>query len=293
MKQLNQKILPFFSVLLFLLSISTVVFAEENGSIQIKGSDTMVNLGQAWAEAFMQENPSALIAVTGGGSGTGIAAAINGTCDIVQSSREMTSKEYELAKARGYDMKEVKVAIDAIAFVVHPENLVSEIKIEQLSDIFTGKIKNWKEIGGKDEPILVLSRERNSGTHVYVLEEVVRKGKKNGPEEFESSVLMMPSSQAIEQEVAENKTAIGYFGLGYLNPRIKALSIYQEKASKFVTPILENVLSGEYPVSRPLLFYLAGEAQGIVKQFIDFVLSEKGQTVVLDMHFVPLRKNSA
>ena len=289
MQNLVRKI--FGSISIIFLSVSPVVFAGD--SITLKGSDTMVNLGQAWAEVFMQQNPSASIAVTGGGSGTGIAALINGTCDIAQSSRDMTPKEYELGRSKKLDIKEISVGIDALAVVVHPENPVQDLTIAQLSDMFTGKIKNWKEVGGKDEPILVLSRERNSGTHVYFLEEVVRKGKKDGPEEFASSVLMMPSSQAIEQEVSTNKAAIGYFGLGYLNPKIRALNISQEKTKTFVAPSLENALNETYPLSRPLHFYLPHEPQGLVKQFIDFVLSEKGQAVVLDMHFVPLRKNSA
>ncbi len=148
-------------------------------------------------------------------------------------------------------------------------------------------------MGGPDEPILVLSRERNSGTHVYVLEEVVRKGKKDGMEEFAPSVLMMPSSQAIEQEIAANRTAIGYFGLGYLSSRVKALHIFQAKTGEFIAPTLESAIDKTYPLSRPLLFYLPGEAQGVVKEFIDFVLSEKGQTIVREMDFVPLTTSSS
>ncbi|MBI1977414.1 MAG: PstS family phosphate ABC transporter substrate-binding protein [Candidatus Omnitrophica bacterium] len=269
------------------------VHAADSQSIQIKGSDTMVNLGQAWAEAFMEANPSVLIAVTGGGSGTGIAALLNRTCDIAQSSREMSEKEYELAESKGLEVQRMSVGIDSIVFVVHPENPVSQLTIDQLSDIFTAKITNWKEVGGPDEPILVLSRERNSGTHVYVLEEIVRKGKKDGTEEFAPSVLMMLSSQAIEQEVTDNKTAIGYFGLGYLNEQVKALSIYNPKTNTYVAPNLEDALNGTYPISRPLLFYLPNKLEGAVKQFVDFVLSEKGQSIVLDMNFVPLKKSEA
>ncbi|MBI4358743.1 MAG: phosphate ABC transporter substrate-binding protein [Candidatus Omnitrophica bacterium] len=292
MKHLFNRVLTAVLFTFSSLSLPVIVLAEDAHSIQIKGSDTMVNLGQAWAEAFMGENPSALIAVTGGGSGTGIAALMNGTCNIAQSSREMSEKEYGLARQKGLDIKEIQVGIDALAVVVHPENPVRELTIDQLSDIFTGKVKNWKELGGKDEPILVLSRERNSGTHVYFLEEVVRKGKKDSREEFAPPVLMMLSSQAVEQEAAENKTAIGYFGLGYLNERVKALNLLSEKTKTYVAPTVENALDGTYPLSRPLLFYLPGEAQGIVKEFIDFVLSQKGQSIVLDMRFVPLRSES-
>ena len=282
-----------FLLLSLLCSLSRYSFAEEAGSIQMKGSDTMVNLGQAWAEAFMQKNPSALIAVTGGGSGTGIAALLNGTCDVAQSSRQISDKEYALAKEKGIKVQEIQTSMDAIAFVVHPDNPVAQIAIGQLSDIFTGKITNWKELGGEDKPILVLSRERNSGTHVYVLEDVVRKGNAKGPEEFAPSVLMMSSSQAIEQEVSSNRAAIGYFGLGYLNPSTKALAVRQEKTGAFVQPSLESALDGSYPVARPLYFYLPNELQGLVRQFVDFVLSGEGQDIVLDMHFIPLPKDKA
>ncbi|MBI4372378.1 MAG: PstS family phosphate ABC transporter substrate-binding protein, partial [Candidatus Omnitrophica bacterium] len=273
------------------LSVSSIGFADE--SMTVKGSDTMVNLGQAWAEAFMGENPSALIAVTGGGSGTGIAALMSGTCDIAQSSRDMTKKEYELAQAKGLNVQEIIVGMDALAVVAHPSNPVQEVTIAQLSGIFSGKIKNWKEIGGNNEPILVLSRERNSGTHVYFLEEVVRKGEKNNPEEFAPSVLMMPSSQAIEQEVADNPSAIGYFGLGYLSSKVKPLRIFQEETKTVIEPTVENALNKTYPLSRPLYFYLPNEAQGLVKQFVDFALSEKGQAIVLEMHFVPFHQSLA
>lgn len=253
----------------------------------------MVNLGQAWAEVFMQENPSAVIAVTGGGSGTGITALISGTCQIAQSSREMSGKEHELARSKSLDVQEIKVGIDALAVVRHPTNPVEELTIDQLSDIFTGKITNWKDVGGQDENILVLSRERNSGTHVYFLEEVVRKGKKDSPNEFAPTVLMMLSSQAIEQEVAETKPAIGYFGLGYVNSRVRVLKIFQEKTKAYVLPSVESAIDGTYPLSRPLLFYLPGKPQGVVKQFVDFVLSERGQAVVREMHFVPLPKDGS
>jgi len=290
MKKLVRVVLT--GVAVFSLNVLPIVSAQEHGSIQIKGSDTMVNLGQAWAEEFMKENPTTSIAVTGGGSGTGIAALLNKTCDIAQSSREMSQKERDLAKTKGLNVQELKVGIDAVAVVTHPDNPIAQLTIDQLSDIFTGKIKNWKEVGGKDDAILVLSRDRNSGTHVFMLEDVVRKGKKGGTEEFAPSVLMMPSSQAIEQEISGNHAALGYFGLGYLSPKVKALKILQEKTKTFVAPAVESALDGSYPLSRPLYFYLPHQAEGVVKQFVDFTLSEKGQAIVLDMHFVPLRKNS-
>ena len=177
------------------------VHAKE-GMIQIKGSDTIVNLSQAWAEEFMAENPKVSIAVTGGGSGTGIAALINGTTNIANSSRKIKKKEIDDAQKSGYYPEEFKVAVDALAVIVNPANPVKELTIDQLSGIFTGKITNWNEVGGKNEKILVLSRERNSGTHMYFLEQVLRKGNEKGPEEFAPSTLMLPSSEAIISETS-------------------------------------------------------------------------------------------
>lgn len=278
-----------FFVLVFSFQPSLFA-APETNSIQIKGSDTMVNLGQAWAEAFMEQHPEALIAVTGGGSGTGISALMSGSCDIAQSSRDMSPKEFEQAKSKGLDVQDILVGIDAVVMVVHPDNPVEELTIDQLSDIFTEKITNWKEVGGKDESILVLSRERNSGTHVYVLEDVVRKGKKDGSEEFAPSVLMLSSSQAIEQEVSSSLAALGYFGLGYLNPNVKALRIFNSKTNTYVAPSMETALDKTYPLSRPLHFYLPRPPEGIVKEFSDFVLSDEGQKIVQETHFVPIEK---
>ena len=277
--------LKIFSVL-FLLAVP----ALSADSIQIKGSDTMVNLGQAWAEEFMAQHPEVSIAVTGGGSGTGIAAIISGTCDIAQSSRDITPEEKEMAEARGAEIKETMVAYDGIAVIVHPSNPLTQITVEQLSDIFTGKVTNWSQIGGPDKDILVLSRERNSGTHVFFLEEVVRKGNAKGPEEFAPGALMMPSSQAIIQEVQANEAAISYVGLGYVDDTIKILNVAKDAAAPATTPSLETVQSGEYAISRPLLFYTKGEPEGRLKEFTEFVLSDEGQEIVGALDFVPLNK---
>lgn len=259
--------------------------------IQIKGSDTMVNLGQAWAEEFMAEHPETSIAVTGGGSGTGIAALINGTATLAQSSREMKPEEKtNVLKSTGKEVKEFKVGMDALAIIVNPANPISKLSIEQLSDIFTSKIKNWKGVGGVDEPMLVLSRERNSGTHVYFLEHVVRKGNAKGPEEFAPSILMMPSSQAIVQEVARSRAAIGYVGLGYVTKNLKTLGVKKDAQTPAVGPSIETAQNGNYPISRLLYLYSAGELEGMVKTFIDFVKSAKGQEIVQTLDFVPLKE---
>jgi len=281
-------------VTIFFLALSILpVWAEElTGSLQIKGSDTMVNLGQAWVEEFMAKNPSISIAVTGGGSGTGIAAIINGTCDIAQASRKMKPQEIELAKSKGHEVKEIEVAIDALEVIAHPSNPVQQLTIDQLSDIFTGKITSWKDVGGKDEPILILSRERNSGTHVYFLEHVLRKGNEKGPEEFNPRALMLPSSQSIVEEVAGNSRAIGYVGMGYVTERQKRIAVAKTSEGPFVLPSVETALDKTYPIARPLLMYVPNQPNELVKTFLDFVLSDRGQGIVLQMDFVPLRKKT-
>ncbi|MDD5218397.1 MAG: phosphate ABC transporter substrate-binding protein, partial [Candidatus Omnitrophica bacterium] len=259
--------------------------AGDTGMIQIKGSDTMVNLGQAWAEEFMAKHPEASIAVTGGGSGTGIASLINGTCDVAECSRTMKPQELELAKKNGRDVREFEVAVDALAVVIHPSNPVQHLTVEQLSGIFTGEIMNWKEVGGKDQKILALSRDRNSGTHIYFLEHVVRKGNEKGPEQFAPAVLMLPSSQSIIDEVAQSDSAIGYIGLGYVSPKVKTVAIAQAKEGPFVLPSIATAMDKTYPLARPLLFYTKDEPQGTEKAFIDFVLSAEGQEIVKVMDF--------
>lgn len=258
-------------------------------AIQIKGSDTMVNLGNAWAEEFRKRRPEIPIAVTGGGSGTGIAALVNGTCDIAQSSRAMKEKEKELAAQKGRPVKEIKVAIDALVVAVHPANPVEKLTIEQLSDIFTGKTTSWKAMGGPDKEIIMLSRERNSGTHVYFLEHVVRRGNEKGQEEFAKNVLMMPSSQAIHDEIATSPDAIGYYGLGYLSEKNKAVAVAASPEGPFVKPSADAAMKGTYPIARPLFFYVPGEPAGDLEAFIEFCLSDDGQKVVAREEFVPLR----
>jgi phosphate transport system substrate-binding protein len=189
----------------------------ERKAIQNKGSDTIVNIALAWAEAYRQVAPDVSIAVTGGGSGTGIAALINGTVDIANASRAMKDSEIEEARANGFEPVEHVIAIDALAIILHPDNPVSQLTIDQLADIYTGRITNWQDVGGNDAPIVLLSRETNSGTHVYFLEEVVRKGEESS-DIFAPQTLLMPSSVGITSELRRNPNAIGYDGLGYVDP---------------------------------------------------------------------------
>jgi len=265
--------------------------SQQANAIQIKGSDTMVNLGQAWAEEFMKTNPKVSVAVTGGGSGTGIAALFSNTCDIAELSRELKAEEIEMAKQKGFQPKQITVALDGLAVVVHPANPLSQLTMDQLAAIFSGSVSNWKEIGGSDLPIVVLSREVNSGTHVYFKEHVLRRNRKESQVEFAPTALMLPSSQAIADEVAQNPGAIGYYGMGYISVKEKALAIAKDGNSPFVQPTIENVVSNAYPISRPLLMVSRGEPKGLVADFINFVLGVEGQKIVAKIDFVPVKSN--
>ena len=261
--------------------------ASLDGAILIKGSDTMVNLCQAWAEAFMAKHPKVNVAVTGGGSGTGIAALISGTCDLAAASRTMKPKETEQAQSRGITPKEWTTALDGLAVVVHPKNPIKQLTIEQLAALFTGQITNWRALGGIDAAVVLLSREVNSGTHVYFKEHVL--GSADGQQrEFSPEALLLPSSQAIADEVAANPAAIGYYGMGYLNPKNTAVAIAKTSAGPYITPTEDAVKSGTYPISRPLLLYSKDQPTGIVQAFVEFVLSPEGQTIVRKTDFVPV-----
>jgi phosphate transport system substrate-binding protein len=262
---------------------------QQANAIQIKGSDTMVNLGQAWAEAFMKVNPKVSVAVTGGGSGTGIAALLSNTCDIAELSRELKPEEIFMAKQKGFEPKQITVALDGLAVVVHPANPVSRLTLDQLAAIFSGSVSNWQEVGGTDLAIVVLSREVNSGTHVYFKEHVLRRGRKESQVEFAANALMLSSSQAIADEVAQNPGAIGYYGMGYISAKEKALAIAMDANSLYVQPTIENVISNAYPISRPLLMVTRGQPLGLVASFINFVLSPEGQKIVVKIDFVPVK----
>jgi len=256
--------------------------------IENKGSDTLVNLALAWAEAYAQVRPHVRISVTGGGSGTGIAALINGTVDIANASRAMKPEEIEKARANGIEPVEFIVARDAIAVVVHPSNPVDGLTLQQLSDIYTGKITNWQEVGGEDRPIVLLSRESNSGTYMYFLENVVRLGNKDSALLFSPDALLMPSSEGISAEIRQNPNAIGYDGLGYVTPDQKVLAVARDSSGPYVLPSVDTVNDGSYPIARPLYMYTAGEPGGEVKAYLDWILSD-GQRIVPELGFVPLR----
>lgn len=257
-------------------------------AIQNKGSDTMVNLALAWAEAYRQQSPDVAIAVTGGGSGTGIAALINGTVDIANASREMKESEIEQARAKGVEPIEHVVAIDALAVIVNPANPVSQLTIDQLADIFTGRITNWQELGGDDAGIILVSRETNSGTHVYFLDEVVRKGDEENSDIFAPQTMLMPSSVGITSEIQRNPYAIGYDGLGYVTEHEKLIAVARDAASPFVLPTVESGADGTYPIARDLYMITAGEPSGAIADFIAWIVGPAGQQIVADLGFVPL-----
>lgn len=266
----------------------TPAAAGVTSSIQNKGSDTMVNLALAWAELYGQIHPEVQIAVTGGGSGTGIAALINGTVDMANASRRIKDEERSQAQANGIEPTEYIVAGDAIAIVVHPSNPVDSLTIAQLSAIFAGQIANWREVGGDDRPIVLLSRESNSGTHVYFLEQVVRQGDEEDETLFSPDTLLMPSSEGISAEVRQNPNAIGYDGLGYVTPDQKVVAVARDDTESPIQPTIETVKSGEYPIARGLYIYTAGEAQGAVYDYLDWIFGPEGQAIVQELGFVPL-----
>jgi phosphate transport system substrate-binding protein len=283
--------------LVFLLSGSLACREERAGntgstrsgakSIENKGSDTLVNLALAWAERYMQEHPERRISVTGGGSGTGIASLMNGTADIANVSREMKTEEIRAVQANGVTPVKFVVALDAIAVVANPSNPVGALTMQQISDIYTGKITNWRKVGGEDRPIVLLSRESNSGTYVYVLEHVIRMGNPKSKILFSPETLLMPSSEGISTEVRQNPNAIGYDGLGYVTPDQKVLAVARDANGPYVLPSIRTVNDGSYPISRPLYMYTAGEPEEQVKIYLDWVLGQ-GQKLVSELGFVPL-----
>jgi len=260
-------------------------------AIQNKGSDTLVNVALAWAEAYREVEPDVPIAVTGGGSGTGIAALINGTVDVANASRAMKDKEIEEAQSNGIDPIEYTVAIDALAIITNLDNPVGELTIQELSDMYTGRVTNWKDVGGNDAPIILLSRETNSGTHVYFLEEVVRRGEKENTDIFAPQTLLMPSSVGITSEVRRNPNAIGYDGLGYVDAKHeKIISVASGSDSDYIVPSVESASAGVYPLARNLYMYTAGEPAGALADYLDWILGAEGQEIVAKLGFVPLTK---
>ena len=262
--------------------------AQQATLIENKGSDTIVNLALAWAEAYQVKTPEVSLSVTGGGSGTGIASLINGTTDIANASRQIKAEEVELATSNGQNPVEFVIARDAIGVIVHKENPLEQLTLQEISDIYSGKINNWQELGGYDRPIVRVSRETNSGTHVYFLEEVLRLGEEENSTLFARDTLLLPSSEGIIAEVSTNPNAIGYDGLGYITPEVKVLGIASGPGNPYILPSAETVNQGTYPIARDLYMYTAQEPQGEVKRYMDWIFSPDAQAIVTELGFVPI-----
>ena len=257
--------------------------------IQNKGSDTIVNLALAWAEAYQKTHPEILISVTGGGSGTGISALMNNTVDLANASRAISQDEIAQAKNLGFEPYEYVVAQDAIAVIVNNQNPVDALTLEQISAIYRGEYTNWSELGGEDRPIVCLSRETNSGTHVYFLETVIRLGDKEDKSIFSPKTLLLPSSEGIIAEVRENPNAIGYDGLGYVTDEVKTLAIAPAPGEDAILPSIETVNDDTYPISRELFMYTRGEPNDTIKAYLEWILSPEAQEIVRSLGFVPVR----
>mgnify|MGYP003787402927 CR=1 FL=1 len=264
-----------------------------SGFIDITGSNTVTPISTLYAEEFMSANPQVNVAVSGPGSGAGIAALINGTTDICQSSRPIKQSEIDQALSNGINVTETRIATDAIAVIVLPSNPVSELTVEQLSGIYTGAITNWKQLGGLDASIVALARDTNSGTHVYFKEAIVQMDGLPGKDtslEYGGAVQLLPSTSTGVTQVSQNQNAIFYIGLGYMDDTVKALGIKKTSSSSAVLPSLQTALDNTYPISRGLYYYTDGEPGGLIKAFVDYALSDKGQELVESAGFVPVAK---
>jgi phosphate transport system substrate-binding protein len=266
-----------------LLAAATVNPVSAQGrNITIKGSDTMVILGQRWAEAYMKKNPGASIQVTGGGSGVGIAALINGTTDIAESSRPMKDAEKtQLQQKRGVPTVELPVALDGLAVYVHETSPIQELSLEQLKRIYTGAAKNWKDVGGRDERIILYGRENSSGTYAYFKEHVLENA------DYYPTTQTLPGTAAVINAVAKDIRGIGYGGIAYLKG-VKAIKVKKNASSPAVEPTLDNVQKNIYPISRFLYWYLAGQPKDQIKKLTDWVVTAEGQAVVNDVGYYPL-----
>lgn len=259
-----------------------VVSGGHKSVVTVKGSDTVLPLTQKEAEKFMQIHPESMITVTGGGSGVGIAALQDGTTDIAMSSRPLKTDEKIKLDELKIKYNEVIIAYDALAVVVNLKNKISQLTREQLEAIYTGKVTNWKDVGGADLKIVCYSRESSSGTYEFFKEHVM--DKKN----YASSVLNLPATGAIVQSVSQTEGAIGYIGLAYETKEVKPISVSYDQGKTFILPSILTAKDKSYPVSRPLYYYFPLDKEASVKPFIDYILSNEGQTLVQEVGYVPL-----
>ncbi len=254
----------------------------EQQAITVKGSDTMVLLGQRWAEEYMKAHPDVTIQVTGGGSGTGIAALINGTTQICQASRPMKPEEKgSVRQKRNAEAVEIPVALDALAIYLNESNSIDHLSMEQIRRIFRGEITNWKEVGGKDSGIVLYGRENNSGTYVFFKEHVLANA------DFAEKYQALPGTAAVINAVTKDPAGIGYGGIGYAKG-VKIVGVTKDSDSSPIAPSIQNVLNNSYPLSRQLFWYTAGRPEGEIKSFVDWILKPEGQKVVSEVGYYPL-----
>jgi phosphate transport system substrate-binding protein len=261
--------------------------------IRIKGSDTLVGLGQRWCEAYIALHPDVFVSVTGGGSGTGIAALEEGTCDVAQASREIKpAEEKKIAAVLGSNPIEYIVAWDGIAVIVNPYNPVQRVTLEQLSDMYTGKITNWRDLGGADAQIVLLARETSSGTYAFFKKTVLQLGGKRKDADYTDRAILSTSNVTIHNEVAANPNAVGYVGLAFVDGKVRPLAVGKDAKGPFLQPHPDNILAKTYPIARPLYNYLPRRPSGVLKGYMDFVLGHEGQALVREMGFVPVPKRA-
>jgi phosphate transport system substrate-binding protein len=268
-------------VILALLVLGVPLLGQE--TITVKGSDTMVILAQRWAERYMAAHKDVVIQVTGGGSGTGISALINGTTDICNASRPMKLSERDKLKSRyGSRGVEIKAAMDGLSVYVSESSPVSELSLQQLKAIYTGKIINWSEVGGPNARIILYGRENNSGTYVYFKDNVLE------GEDYTSTMQSLPGTAAVVNAVARDKNGIGYGGAAY-GKGIRELKVKKDSSSPAYAPTLASIRSGDYPVSRFLYLYVRNRPTGVMKEYIDWLLGDEGQKIVTEVGYFPIR----
>lgn len=270
-------------LIVILLAVFAFGFSSKNEVITVKGSDTMVILAQRWAEIYMTKNNGVTVQVTGGGSGVGISALINGSTDICNASRPMKASEREKLKQRYNTLGvEIKAAKDGLSLYVGANNPVKELSIAQIKQIYTGKITNWKQVGGADTKIIVYGRENSSGTYVYFKDNVL-----NG-DDYTSTMQSLPGTAAVVNAVAKDKNGIGFGGAAYAKG-IKLLMVKKDANSTAYEPSEENIKSGDYPITRYLYMYTRNKPAGAVKEYIDWILSKEGQGIVTKVGYFPVK----
>lgn len=274
------------NILLVAIVLMLATASQAGSGITIKGSDTLVRLGQRWAEEYMKANPGVVIQVSGGGSGTGIAALLNGATDICEASRDMKEREYKLAERKGIKPHRVSVALDGIAVFLHDENAVSELSFAQLKGIYTGAIMNWQEVGGSDARIIVYGRENNSGTYAFFKKQVLNK------EDYTEYTQTLPGTAAVVNAVSMDRNGIGYGGIAWATG-VKFAAVRKADNDPAVLPTSETVSSGTYPISRDLYWFFNDKPSGELKKFLNWALSDEGQAVATAMDYIPLPKKRA